>query len=136
MSYSIWKARQSGRNEYIKVFSVYTLFAFASLLERVKNRSNPKSNKFYTNWIASAELQYFLLAMTVENKFANLNNNVAVANCMQLQKDAIRNSTQGGKTALLLRNVNGCKVDCFASFHSLAMTMHYFVWGKNPCYQI
>ena len=67
-------------------------FAEGVLWERgfAKNRSNPNLikfdfynlisliNKFYTKWIASGDA----FAMTMKNKFAILNNNVALAHCV------------------------------------------------------
>ena len=51
----------------------------------VAKRSNPNLKKFYTNWIAWRLPDFVagnVFTMTIKNNFANLNNNVAVAHCV------------------------------------------------------
>ena len=56
---------------------------------------------FFKNWIATphaARNDNFNYTYALKNNFASLNNNVAVAHCVQLQKYAIRKSAQGVTT--------------------------------------
>ena len=69
-----------------------TLSLRARFCGHVAKRSNPNLKKFYTNWIAWRLPDFVagnvfahavrLSAMTIKNNFANLNNNVAVAHCV------------------------------------------------------